>query len=393
MAVILRGSAAGARSGLVLAALACLLPGLGSAGPIDFEADGGGSASQWIAPELREGPHHRVLEEVRVDGLTHVYTVESEFGSFEARGEAGVRQRIAEIEALVALRDAAPEAKSPPPPQQTGPYGQTWPGMGGAVPTPAPDPTKVRVRFADLDAMKRAVAHELSIDPYSDNEALQQELQSHVWAVWNGGMHSPFVPAEEPGEDAASERAAGLLRDYSAEDLELLNRLELAAMGVDEALRERFLEHPRYTPGEAARLVDALAELESTEDRDAFIAAAAAATTAQEARGFQRLAELMRRYHDETGDLHRFVAVEGRIAATTADGTLLVPVVADHAVWSAPVAAFAESVARAAGSDPELGKARVLVSGTLSERAREEMQSLGLDVTERALEAASPPSE
>jgi hypothetical protein len=101
----------------------------------------------------------------------------------------------------------------------------------------------------------------------------------------------------------------------------------------------------------------------------------------------------MRRYHDQTGDLHRFVSVEGRIAATTVDGTLLVPVVADHAVWNAQVAAFAESVARAAGSDPELGKARVLVSGTLSERAREEMQGLGLDVIERALEAASPPSE
>ena len=206
-------------------------------------------------------------------------------------------------------------------------------------------------------------------------------------------MNSPFVPAEQPEEDAPSERAAGLVRDYAPDDLEQLNRLELAAMGVDEELREQFLEHPGYTPGEAARLVDALSELESTEDREAFIAAAAAVPSAQEAQRFQRLAELMRRYHDETGDLQRFVAVDGRIAATTADGTLLVPVVADHAVWNAPVAAFAESVARAAGSDPELGGARVLVSGTLSERAREEMQGLGIDVTERALEAATPPSE
>ncbi len=85
--------------------------------------------------------------------------------------------------------------------------------------------------------------------------------------------------------------------------------------------------------------------------------------------------------------------VDGRIAATTADGTLLVPVVADHAIWSAPVAAFAEAVARAAGGDPELAGARVLVSGTLSDRARQEMQGLGIDVIERALEAASPSSE
>ena len=364
-----------------------------AATPAGFESEAGGTASELLGPGLSEGPNHRVREEIRIEGLVQVYTVESEFGSFEARGEEGVRQRIQEIAALVALREARSERRPGATPGQAGPYGSAWPGMEGQQPVQAPDPTQVRVRFADLDAMKRTVAHELSIDPYSDNEALQQELQSHVWAAWNGGLRSPFVPAEEPAEDAPSERASGLVRDYAPEDLERLNRLELTAMGVDEEVRERFLEHSSYTPSEAARLVDALSELESTEDREAFIAAAAAAPSAQEARRFQQLAELMRRYHDETGDLKRFVAVDGRIAATTTDGTLLVPVLADHATWNAPVAAFAESVARAAGRDPALGGARVLVSGTLSERARQEMRGLGIDVTERALEAATPPSE
>jgi hypothetical protein len=376
---------------LLCGTLAGALPVLAA----DFEGEAGGQASDLLPAALRQGPHHRVSETVRMDGLTRIYTVESEFGSFDARGEEGVRQRVLEVEALVSLRDARAEAlarSQATQPGTAGPYGAQWPGTGRPGVAPAPDPTEVRVRFADLDAMKRAVAHELSIDPYSDNETLQGELQSHVWAVWNGGMSSPFVPEEEPEEEPASERAAGLVRDYAPEDLERLNRLELAAMGVDEEVREQFLEHPGYTPGEAARLVDALSELESTEDREAFIAAAAAAPSEQEARQFQRLAELMRRYHDETGTLQRFVAVDGRIAATTADGTLLVPVVADHATWNAPVAAFAESVARAAGRDPKLGKARVLVSGTLSERAREEMQGLGLDVTERALQTSSPSS-
>ncbi|MGI9591257.1 MAG: hypothetical protein ACR2P8_07805 [Myxococcota bacterium] len=374
----------------LLAVLVGLLVGQG-AGAAPFEPEI--FAREGLSPELREGPHHRVSEDVRVEGLTPVYTVESEFGSFEARGEQGVRQRVQEIAALAKLRDAQATSRAPVPQLPQQPYGSAWPGAGGSQPVELPDPNRARVRFADLDAMKRAVAHELSIDPYSDNAALQQELQSHVWAGWNGGLNSPFVPSAEEEEERPSERAAGLVRDYAAEELEQLNRLELAAMGVDEELRERFLAHPAYTPNEAARLVDALSELESTEDREAFIAAAADAPSPQEARRFQRLAELMRRYQDQTGDLQRFVAVEGRIAATTSDGTLLVPVVADHAVWNAPVAAFAESVARATGSDPELGRARVLVSGTLSERARTEMQGLGIDVTERALEAATPPPD
>jgi hypothetical protein len=331
------------------------------------------------------------------EGPLPVYVVESEFGSFEARGEAGLRQRIREIEALVALREARerPGPQAPATPQPAGPYGGVWPGAGasgGSVTKPAPGEP---IRFADLDAMKREVAHQLGFDPYTDNEALQKELQSHVWAAWNGGMRSPFLRSAAEAEaerDAPSERASALLRDYAPEDLQRLNRLELAALGVDEQAREEFLGHSTYSPSEATRLVDALAEMEATEDRAAFIAAAAGAPDADQARGYQRMAELMRRYQEQTGELRRFVAVEGRIAATTADGTLLVPVVADHAVWNAPVAAFAEAVARAAGGDPELAKARVLVSGTLSERAREEMQGLGIDVREHALEASRAPS-
>ncbi len=393
MVILARGTAKSAGWRRLLPVLFCLAAGPTAAAPASFESDAAGKASDLLAPELYQGPHHRVVEAVRIEGLFRIYTVESEFGHFEARGEEGVRQRIQEIDALVALRDARSTPKGPPQPGHTGPYGSAWPGMAGPSPTRAPDPTKLRVRFADLDAMKRAVAYELSIDPYSDNQTLQRELQSHVWAAWNGGLNSPFIHAEEPEEEEASARASSLVRDYAPEDLVRLNRLELAAMGVDEEVREQFLAHLFYTPGQAARLVDALSELESTEDRDAFIAAAAAAPSAQEAQRFQRLAELMRRYHDETGDLKRFVAVDGQIAATTTDGTLLVPVVADHAIWNAPVAAFAESVARAAGRDPELGGARVLVSGTLSDRARQEMQGLGIDVIERALEAASPSSE
>lgn len=370
--------------------LLCLAAAGAAAEP--YEDGSQASAAELLAPELLRGPHHRVRDAVRSEGPVPVYTLESEFGVFEARGEDGVRARIREIDALVALRQAGERARAQSGSPQQGPYGTAWPvTSGGAAAPPLRDQP---MQFADLDAMKREVAYRLGFDPYTDNEPLQQALQSHVWAVWNGGMRSPFLPSVAEAEaerEAPSERAAALVRDYPPEDLERLNRLELAAMGVDEAARERFLEHPAYSPDEATRLVDALAGLEATEDRAAFIAAAAAAPDADQAHRYERIAELMRRYQDETGDLRRFVAVDGRIAATTADGTLLVPVVADHAVWDAPVAAFAEAVARAAGGDPGVAKARVLVSGSLSERARQEMQGLGIDVREHALDAGDPP--
>ena len=54
------------------------------------------------------------------------------------------------------------------------------------------------------------------------------------------------------------------------------------------------------------------------------------------------------------------------------------------------VASFAESLARAAGEDPEVARTRLLFSGSLSDRARQEMESLGLTVTDDALPGASP---
>ena len=211
-------------------------------------------------------------------------------------------------------------------------------------------------------------------------------------------MSSPLVPAyaEPPPvteEAGLGERADELLRDYSADDLEALNRLELTAMGVDEALREAFLENPAYTPGDGTRLVDALAGLEGTEDRDAFLGRAAEASSGEEARSYQRMAELMRGYHQQVGSLERFVTVGGRVAARAEDGTVVVPMTADHALWTPGVAAFAESVARAAGSDPDLAKTRVLVSGSVSERTREELRRRGIDVTEGAGELADEPAE
>jgi hypothetical protein len=168
-----------------------------------------------------------------------------------------------------------------------------------------------------------------------------------------------------------------------------LHRIELAVMGVDEELREEFLENPHYASRHGARLLDSLSSLEDTSDRSAFIAEAARAGSQDEARAFERMAALMRRYGDQTGSLERFVTVGGRVAAYTEDGTLLVPVLGDHSSWTQGVASFAESMASAAGQDPDVTRTRLLFSGSLSERARKEMEQLGLSVGEQTLPGSS----
>ncbi|NNL67165.1 MAG: hypothetical protein HKP30_13040 [Myxococcales bacterium] len=73
----------------------------------------------------------------------------------------------------------------------------------------------------------------------------------------------------------------------------------------------------------------------------------------------------------------------------TEDRTLVVPLILDHAVWSRPASEFATAV-QADVAEHEAARARLLVSGSLSERARGEFEARGIEVLEQAFEALRP---
>ena len=344
-------------------------------------------ASEILPAELLSGPHHQVEEEVGTDGLLPHFSIQSAFGTFEARGDAELRARVREIQALAALNEVdAKAAEATPAPRETDGFGAI-PGLalGTRWPASAAAGGEANLDYAKLDTMKRQAAHELGIDPYTENEELQEALRNRVWAAWAGGKGLVLGPGTAE-HGSASGRAGELLRDYDAEDLRRLNRLELTAMGVTEDLREEFLKHPSYSPSEGTQLVDALSSLEGIEDRAEFIRAAVGATSSDEAQRFEQIAALMRRYNESTGGIERFVTIGGRVAGYAPDGTLVVPLVADHAAWTPAVASFAESIARAVGEDPAFaeGRTRFILPGTLSARARSELERRGIDVTEQA---------
>jgi hypothetical protein len=69
-----------------------------------------------------------------------------------------------------------------------------------------------------------------------------------------------------------------------------------------------------------------------------------------------------------------------------------VPVRADHALWTRRVEAFAETIAREAGGDPEVARTQIVFSGSVSPTAREAIERLGLVVGEEGLVLPAPPS-
>lgn len=363
-------------------------------------------AGDLLAPEVRQGPHHVVEDEVTSDGLLRIYRLTSDFGRFEARGEDVLRIRIREIEALVTLREAsrlpafeAAASVAGPSPFASGRKLGDGPldlrsqrGGGGGSLLPDPGGADFLGQLVEFHASKRKLAHVLGVDPYSSNTALQRALDHHAWVVSAGGAPLPSPSAAAGGAEPSNARLDGMLRDYSAEDLEKFNRIELAVMGVPEELREAFIRHPSYSMSQETVLVEALAALEGTDERAAFIEAAVEADSEDDAHTYRSMAQMMRSYALRTSGLECIVRVEGGVAARTESGELVVPVRADHALWTRRVAAFAEAIAGEAGGDPEVARTRIVFSGSVSSTAREGIERLGLVVGEEGLVLLAPPS-
>jgi len=377
-------------------------------------------ASELLPPELVAGPHHQVRDAVASDGFLHLYVIDSSFGTFEAAGDDLLRVRVHEIAALAELdrmqkRDEFAGAMAA---GLKSPFVAAWnlitnpvdsvlgipQGAWDAVKRTAEIGRRERGELEDsglrefigFEVKKRELAFQLGVDPYSSNRELQKQLNRFAWAAYLGGLPFAFVPFQDdaaaeigPAEEGADGRLREILRDYAPEDLRRLNRIELAVMGVRAPLADGFLTHPWYSPRHGTILVESLVALDLTAERASFIETSLQAGSEADARFYQRAAQLLRVYHEGTEPLVRLLGQRRAVMGVTEQGALVVPLVVDHAVWSRPAAEAAERLVetrRALGAPAT----RLLVTGTLSERARQEFGARGIEVRERAFERLAP---
>ncbi len=373
-------------------------------------------ADQVLPPELIQGPHHRVAEPVPTDGFMRIYSVESEFGSFEARGDAMLRTRVAEIFALAKLAElsASKEFGSALARTLQSPFVATWNlvtspvksisglprGASEALRRSAALSRSERSELEDnalgeffgFERRKREIAHRLDVDPYSSNPVLQAELNRFAWVSYVGGFGAMLVPFANDGRPVQernafrTEREDEILLDYAPEDLRRLNRIELAVMGIPDTERARFILHPWYSPRQQSLLVAHLAALDLVENRTAFIQAAAQASSEVDALLYVRTAEMLRVYQERAGDLERLASFGDTVIGVTSERGLVAPLALDYAVWTRPAHAFANNLKRSRLSDgSEIAKREILVTGSFSPKARTKIRNRGIEVSERVL--------
>ena len=373
------------------------------------------SASKILPPELLTGPNHRVQERVKNDGIVNIYTIDSRFGSFTAVSTAMLRVRINEINAmdrmdkLKGTKEYADSLKSSGldtlvaakdmvfQPVKTGKevvsgvgtmFHRAGDSLFGAKRSDAEDS-----RFKDLigfSSYKRDYAYQLGVDVYSRNKVLQDRLNEIAWTGFAGGMTVSVAMAAVPGGAGVAMTAIGMTRlatevfqNTPPSDLRRTNAEKLKAMGIDEHTADMFISDSEFSPREQTILVSALDEMKGVAGRDRLVQLAALTDKDDVAFFRQRQMEMYAGYHRAIGPIERFVAVGPVPAARTVKGSLVFNLPVDYVAWTAEVARVVTNADNLANQLPGISGKQIWVTGTLSPRARAEMQRLKWQVYER----------
>lgn len=393
---------------------ATVLVAAAASGAADYEIPRDRSAKEVASPVPLKGPHYRVRDIVPTDGYTNRWTVDSDFGVFEVAGDGALRKLIPEIHAIAELRKfSKTEAfakglggatRAPisfvkslvthPVDTVSGvPKGtyQLVENVGVSVSTtrnPAEDSRAAQV--LKMSSYKRDIGQKLDVDVYSSNKVLQKELNRVAWAMSVGDMafSVAMLPAGVGGSVVSNVRLANSVKNALKEEppqrLRIINDERLTKIGIPDDPRNRFLDHPAFTPRHLTIICANLEQLAGVTGRDAFVTVALEAQDETDANLYMAMAQLLRGYHQTVSPLTAIARLNRLTVAKTQAGQAVVTLPADQLIWTDRVDEVSGGVAseyRAGGLGPKID---LWLTGTASPRARQELGSRGITVIETA---------
>jgi hypothetical protein len=257
--------------------------------------------------------------------------------------------------------------------------------------------TKSTIGFSYL---KRRLAFQFGVDPYSSNAVLQDELNELTWIAFTADIIPQigylFVPGGAVGLTVSGTTWTSYLdeqvRDYSPGDLRARSRDKLMKMGVSEDTIHHFFLNALYSPRHATTITTALDELTDVDDRAAFLAVAREANSEELVLFYQHVAEMMRGYHVYVGAVDRLLALPRIPALYTKDQALVVMLPVDYLFWTSRVARVAQALTVHVPSRPRIVRRELWIAGNVSWRARQEFEALGWTVQEQVLAQLDPPA-
>ena len=375
------------------------------------------SASKILPPELLSGAHHRVQERVTNDGYLNTYQVDSKFGTFTVVSTAVLRKRIGEINAMVvmekvqgskeyvaSIKEAGLDAMNSAMSLVTSPvktltgavqglgaaFSRVGESMTGAKRSQSEDS---RLKDAiGFSTAKRQYAYQFDVDVYSENEKLQDMLNRISWAGYAGSLTWSAAMAAVPGGAGVAMTVVGtnkvlnqVFQNMPPVELRQQNLQKLNAMGVNPQVADWFLNNTIFSPREQTLFVHALGEMNGVADRGAIVRLSLSSQNPTIALFRQRQAQMYAGYNKSVTPLESFISLGGLFAAgRTKNGALVVVLPLDYLVWTEPMAHLLTGANQLMSELSGIKEKQVWITGTLSPRARKEIESRGWQVRDRA---------
>lgn len=357
--------------------------------PASFENPVVLRAPDLIPADWMQGPSHRVREQVVTDGFMAHFTIDTDFGSFEAAGVPEVRRRIVETNAIRKLTDTSkgdlfaegmkrsierpidavknivthPVDSVKQAPKTVGHFfskiGSSIERSANRIKQEQESGTEVSAtetagrvnetmkRVAGFDKARLDTARQLGVDPYSDNQRLQDEIDTVTWAFFAGGLPLRIGAAvASAGVAVTATNLVGVPEEayaHTQSELALMDAQSLTGMGVRDADIKAFQIQPTLSTTRRHRIVKSLEVLSHAKGRGNIVLLAnSCETTGQADFLVAALSMLGTRQQSGAAD-YVDLKVFGRLpGAVTAAGVLEVPAPVDHVTWTEQVAGFAQ---------------------------------------------------
>ncbi len=391
-----------------------------SSPPADFELPVVLTASNLLGTEV-VGPAHRVRESVPTDGFMAHFTIDSDYGVIECVGTSQALSRIRELQAIKKLvelsksdlfaegvkrsveqpiaavknivKDPAGSIKAVP---RT--VGHFFQKVGQAVGSAASN-IKERIDNGDdknmgvgignatksiigFDAAKLECAKQLGVDPYTDNERLQQEIEKVSWVFFSGGLPLRIGTAVVSGGASVAltaTKVVGLPQEIYAltpNELALKNQQAMDVMGVSNEVSSRFLASEALSITLRCSMIRSLQAMGSLRGSAAVIEVAANCENRRQAEFLDQAVALLARQQVAGRSTYTSLEFFGRLlCGVDSSGGIQISAPVDYISWTSEVAGFAlrEDLV---GRKPSL-----LLAGGATARTRTELQGLRWTVT------------
>jgi len=388
-----------------------------TATPVAYEPLPTLNASVILQPQYFQGPNFTVRNPVPTYSGSNHYTIDSDFGVFEADGNAMLMRRVAEINAIAKLQamsqtreftEAAKQAAEAPlqvaQDLVTNPVSTissvpkgVWGFLnqaGEAVKQAAESDQGTAAEGNAVENMtgfsktKRDLAIKLGVDPYSTNEVFQKELNKVAWPAFLGKFTVDLGMGAVGGPALSAVNWTGTLtntlRDKNRTQLYLMNLgLLMDNMGVSRDTADSFLNNNAISPTTQTILVAALGQLGNIPGQAEFIRQAATSQDEHDAIAFQQSAQLMANLNNTT-PVARITHLKGLTVCQTNDGTVVVPIQWDYAAWTPMTERFITVLKAQKFATPVFGYS-VILTGVVSPMTAQALVARGVNVTTKGL--------